>query len=154
MNVEFVNPFLVSLVNVLATMARTEAKPSKPTLKKNDKAVGDVTGVIGLRGQTTKGSLAITFKEATILQIVSQMLGEKYVTIDDNVSDAVGEITNMVTGGAKKLLSEKGYKFELAIPSVIVGKDHVITHKAKGPVVLVPFETVAGSLFVEICFED
>ncbi|MBF0565693.1 MAG: chemotaxis protein CheX [Nitrospirae bacterium] len=153
MNAEIVNPFLVSLVNVLSTMAKTEAKPGKPTLKQGEKAQGDVTGVIGLSSAKTKGSLAITFKESAILQIASQMLGEEFGKIDDSISDVVGEITNMVMGGAKKLLSEKGYKFDMAIPSVIVGKDHTITHKTKGPVVLVSFETVAGNLFVEVCFE-
>jgi chemotaxis protein CheX len=153
MDVEIVNPFLVSLINVLSTMARTEAKPSSPTLKQGDRAAGDVTGMIGLIGEQAKGSLALTFTEAAILNIASQMIGQTFEMIDDIVADAVGEITNMVTGGAKKLLSEKGYKFKMATPSVIVGKDHVITHKTNGPIVLVPFETIAGNLFVEICFE-
>ncbi|MBF0564139.1 MAG: chemotaxis protein CheX, partial [Nitrospirae bacterium] len=65
----------------------------------------------------------------------------------------VGEITNMVTGGAKKILAERGYKFEMAIPTTIVGKNHVITHKTRGPIVIVPFKTTFGDFFVEVCFE-
>lgn len=153
MNVEFVNPFLGALINVLATMAMTEAKPGKPTLKSDNVSKGDVTGLIGLAGEQTKGSLAITFTESAILHIASQMLGETLDTLDDTVADMVGEITNMVTGGAKKMLAEKGYRFELAIPSTIIGKNHTINHKTKGPIVVVPFETVGGSIFVEVCFE-
>jgi chemotaxis protein CheX len=48
MNIEFVNPFLVSIINVLATMAKTEAKPDKPFLKIEKSAKGDVTGIVGL----------------------------------------------------------------------------------------------------------
>ncbi|MBF0566016.1 MAG: chemotaxis protein CheX [Nitrospirae bacterium] len=153
MNVEMVNPFLVSLMNVLSTMAQVEAIMNKPTLKQGDRATGDVTGFIGLTSTNIKGSLAITFTESAIIQIASQMLGEVFEIIDESVIDAVGEITNMVSGGAKKILSEKGYKFNMAIPSVISGKDHIITHNTKGAIVLVPFETQAGSLFVEVCFE-
>ncbi|MBF0537751.1 MAG: chemotaxis protein CheX [Nitrospirae bacterium] len=153
MKVEFVNPFLESIVKVLSTMANTQAKPGRPFLKQESSAKGDVTGLIGLAGQQTKGSLAITFTEPAILHIASQMLGETFTTINNDVADAVGEITNMVTGGAKKLLSQQGYKFDLSIPSTIVGKDHIVSHKTKGPIVIVPFDTVAGKFFVEICFE-
>ena len=62
--------------------------------------------------------------------------------------------TRMVTGGAKRILAAKGYKFEMAIPSTIVGKDHTIYHKTNGPVVVVPFHMDGGSFFLEVCFEE
>ena len=154
MNIEFVNPFLVSIINVLATMAKTEAIPDKPFLKSEKSAKGDVTGIIGLIGDKAKGSLAITFTEPAILHIVSKMLGEDLQKIDESVADCVGEITNMVTGGAKKILSEKGYKFDMAIPSVIIGRNHAIVHATKGKVICIPFKIPAGSFFVEVCFEE
>jgi chemotaxis protein CheX len=82
------------------------------------------------------------------------MLGDKLDTIDDTVTDMVGELTNMVTGGAKKLLSEKGYRFDMAIPVVISGKDHIVLHKSKSPIVMIPFTTEVGDFFVELCFEQ
>ena len=82
------------------------------------------------------------------------MLGEKLDSIDDTVTDMVGELTNMVTGGAKKILSEKGYRFDMALPTVISGKDHVVTHISKGPIIVVPFSTEAGDFFVELSFEQ
>ncbi len=154
MNVEFVNPFLVSTMNVLKTMAKTEAKPGKPFLKSDKSAKGDVTGIIGMRGLQTRGSLSITFPEPVILHIYSHMLGETIQKIDDSAVDCVGEITNMICGGAKAILSEKGYKFEMAIPSMIAGKNHAVFHKTNGKVICIPLETSAGSFFVEVCFED
>jgi chemotaxis protein CheX len=155
MNIEFVNPFLVSIINVLATMAKTEAIPDKPFLKTEKSAKGDVTGIIGLTGdKKAKGSLAITFTEPAIVHIVSKMLGEDLQKIDLSVADCVGEITNMVTGGAKKILSEKGYKFDMAIPSVIIGRNHAIVHSTKGQVICIPFKITAGSFFIEVCFEE
>jgi len=87
MNVEFVNPFLVSTINVLKTMANTEAKPGNPFLKSEKTAKGDVTGIVGMSGVQAKGSLAITFPESAILHIYSQMLGETVPNIDDSVVD-------------------------------------------------------------------
>jgi len=154
MNVEFVNPFLISTANVLSTMAKTEAKFSKPFLKTDRSAKGDVTGIIGMNCSQARGSLAITFTEAAILHIYNQMLGETAKEVNDDVVDCVGEITNMITSGAKAILSEKGYQFELAIPTMVAGNNHSISHKTKGSVICVPFDTIAGSLFVEVCFEE
>jgi len=154
MNVAFINPFLTAIMNVLSTMAMMEVTPGKPMVKKTEVACGDVTGIIGMASERAKGTLAITFTEKVILEITKRMLGEEISKIDDTVADMVGEITNMVTGGAKKALSEKGYRFDMAIPSVISGKDHVIRHKSKAPIVIVPFNTSAGDFFIEICFEE
>jgi chemotaxis protein CheX len=153
MKVEFINPFLDAVLNVLSTMAQTEASPENPFVKDHDGAMGDVTGMIGMVGEQTRGSMAISFTESAILHVASQMLGEKLERIDETVSDMVGEITNMVTGGAKKLLAEQGYTFDMAIPTTVVGKNHTIRHKTVGPAVIVPFKTSAGNFFIEICFE-
>ena len=154
MNVDFVNPFLESIIKVLSTMANTEARPGKPFLKIEKCAKGDVSSIIGLVGEKAKGSMAITFTAQAILHITSQMLGEVISEVDDTASDCAGEITNMVTGGAKRILADKGYHFNMAIPSTIVGKNHSITHKTSGRVVCIPFDTDAGSFFIEVCFEE
>lgn len=138
----------------MTTMANTEATPYKPFLKDGRSSKGDVTGIIGLAGNQAKGSLAITFTEPAILHIASQMFGEKIDVVDDSVADCVGEITNMVTGGAKKILSERGYTFDMAIPSTIRGKNHTINHQTNGRIVCIPFATTAGDFYVEVCFEE
>lgn len=107
MNVEFINPFLSSLINVLATMAQTELTPGKPKVKKDEVAQGDVSGLIGMVGPQTKGSFSITFEESLALTIMERMLGERPDSINEDVTDMVGEITNMVTGGAKTCSAKK-----------------------------------------------
>lgn len=151
MNVEYINPFLNATANVLKTMAFTEAKPGKPYRKDDQMAEGDVTGIIGITG-ATEGSLSITFSEASICGIVSNMFGEDMPEINDEVKDAVGEITNMICGDARRELGEKGINLSAAIPSVISGKGHTIKHMTKGPAIAIPFSTNAGSFVVEVCF--
>ena len=63
MNVDFINPFLSSLSNVLSTMGGVECKIGKPTLKNNKLSLGDVTGIIGMAEPQLKGSLAISFTQ-------------------------------------------------------------------------------------------
>jgi chemotaxis protein CheX len=154
MNVEFVNPVLEAVVNVLKTMAFTEPQAGKPFLKEKHKpSKGDVTGAVGLTGPVN-GSLAVSFSEKAILHIVSNMFGEACKEINVEVEDAVGELTNMICGDARRLLAEKGFQFEGAIPTVITGGQHKIAHSVPGPSIVMPFSLGEhGDFFAEVCFE-
>lgn len=154
MNVNFINPFLESLLNVISTMANMQLTPGKPKIKTDNLAKGDVSGLIGMVGPQTKGSLSITFEQGLILEIMQNMLGENPGEINDEITDLVGEITNMVTGGAKNILGDKGYDFEMATPVVVAGLGHRISHKADGKKIIMPFTSPHGSAYIEICFES
>jgi chemotaxis protein CheX len=154
MRVEFINPFISSLLNVLSTMAQLELTPGKPRLKKDDKAKGDISGIMGMMSEQAKGSFALTFDESLALAIMNNMLGEKPAKIDAEVIDMVGEITNMVTGGAKRILAEKGFDFDMSTPIVVSGKGHTVTHKSDGPKLLLPLTSKFGSASIEICFDN
>lgn len=153
MNVEFINPFLSSLVNVLETMAMTKLKPGKPSIKKDQVSQGDVSGLIGMAGQQTKGSLSVTFEAKLALSIMEKMLGDRPSEVNEEVTDMVGEITNMVTGGAKNILGDKGYDFDMATPIVVSGKNHTINHKCEGKTLIVPFTSDNGKAFIEVSFD-
>jgi len=154
MNAEYINPFLTSLLEVMKTMARIELQPGQVEVKEDSLAKGDISGLIAMDGPELKGSFSVSFDEALGLKTYSNMLGEEIKTIDEQVTDMVGEITNMVSGGAKKILGEKGFEFEMASPEVVKGKNHVIKHKVDGPKLLIPFTCDFGQAVIEISFEE
>ncbi|HPL63812.1 MAG: chemotaxis protein CheX [Syntrophales bacterium] len=149
MDVRFINPFLEGTSNVLKTMAFIEPRAGKPYLKKDSLARGDVSGIIGLTGEV-KGSLALSFSQPCILKIVSNMLGEEIKEINGDIKDAVGELTNMVSGVARKKLEAMGLTISAAIPTVVSGKDHSIVHVLGGPSIIIPFEIDEGSFVVDV----
>lgn len=153
MKAEFINPFINALVNVLQMMAQTELKPGKPKKKGDNVARGDVSGLIGMIGPQVKGSLSITFDESLALEIMQRMLGEKPASVNAEVTDMVGEITNMVAGSAKNELGDKGFEFGMATPVVVSGKSHTISHQVDGPKMILPFTSDAGNASLEICFD-
>ncbi len=153
MDVNLVNPFIDATVNVLETMAFTKAQANKPYLKEDDMARGDVSGIIGLTGETS-GTISVSFTENSILAIVSNMFGEEVKEISDEIEDAVGEIANMISGQARQKLEEGGRSLKAAIPTVIKGKDHTITHMTPYPIIAVPFSTDNGDFTIEVCFEE
>jgi chemotaxis protein CheX len=150
MDIKFINPFLAGTVNVLKTMAFVDPKPGKPYLKKDNLAVGDISGIIGLTG-AAKGSMAVSFSEKCILKIVSNMLGEELKGIDKDIEDAVGEITNMISGNARKFLEAEGYTITAAIPTVVSGRNHKIKHVLGGASIIIPFEIDGEPFVVDIC---
>jgi chemotaxis protein CheX len=150
MDVRFINAFIDGTIDVLKTMAFIEPRPGKPYLKKENAAQGDVSAIIGLTGDA-RGSLALSFSANCIIKIVSNMLGEDIKEVNDDVRDAVGEITNMVSGVSRKGLEAQGFNVVAAIPTVVAGKDHTIRHVMGGPSIIIPFETDNGSFVVDVC---
>jgi len=123
MDVKLINPFLAAAMHVLKTMAQVDAKPGKPFLKKDDVAIGDVSAIIGITG-AAQGSMALIFTEQCIKHIASNLLGEPFTQLNHEVRDAVGELTNMICGDARRRLAEEGLVLQAGIPTIVSGKGH------------------------------
>ncbi|MFW5486990.1 MAG: chemotaxis protein CheX [Desulfovibrio sp.] len=152
-DVNFINPFLTAVMDVLSTMARVEATPGTPYINKDRRAVGDITGLIGVSGYS-RGTMSLTLSEGAILKIVNNMLYESYTEINDEIADAVGELTNMISGQARAHLSDQGMSFDASTPSVVSGKGLVIRHIDTAPVLSIPFSIEEGEFVVEVAFAD
>ncbi len=148
MNVDFINPFVASISNILVSMAQLECQRGKPYVKADQKMLGSVTGLIPMVGDDVHGSLAISFSTSTIVRIASNMLGEDIHELDDSCQDLTGEITNMLSGGARKLLWQNGYNFEMAQPKILMEPE--LEHLVKVPVIVIPFTTEPGEFFIEV----
>jgi chemotaxis protein CheX len=152
MDVKYINPFLNGTLEVLKKMAFMDARPGKVYLKESNVAAGDVSGIIGVTGDAT-GSLAISFTESCICNIVGRMLGESHTTVNQEVFDAVGEITNMISGVARTYLEKQGMTVYAAIPTVIYGKNHTIDPVTDSPSIIIPFSTDKGDFVVDVCIK-
>ncbi|MHB8910058.1 MAG: chemotaxis protein CheX [Syntrophales bacterium] len=153
MDVKLINPFLNGAKEVLRKMASVESTFGTPYIKQDDRATGDVSGVIGLTGDAI-GSLAISFSESCICGIAGAMLGESFAQANQDVFDAVGEITNMISGVARTYLEKSAMTVWAGIPAVVFGKDHYVKHVLKSPSIVIPFTTEYGSFFVDVCIKS
>jgi chemotaxis protein CheX len=155
MKAEFINPFLTSTKNVLETMCQTQAKSKQPELKKGNKSYGEVTGLIGMASEKVSGCMVVSFSKSCILNIVGNMFMEPpKEEIDDEILDAVGELTNMICGGAKAQLAKLDHKFDLATPTMIKGKGVEISYFSAAPTIVIPFETENGNFVIEANLGD
>ena len=153
LDAKIINPFLEAAINVLKTMAMVEAKPGKPFLKKDSTAMGDVSGIIGITGDA-QGSMSLSFESPCICAIVTNLFGMPVNELNDEVKDAVGEMTNMICGDARRRLEGIGVSLQAGTPTVVAGQKHSIRHIHTGPCLAVPFETQNGKFVVEVAFND
>ena len=150
MKAEFINPFLTATKNVIETMCQTKVQAQKPLLKEDTKSYGEVTGIIGMASETVTGCMVVSFTEKCILQVVANMLYESPKDkVDDEIIDAVGELTNMICGGAKSSLAKLNHKFDLATPTMVTGKGVEISYHTEAPTIVIPFQTEHGPFVVE-----
>ncbi|GAB6037336.1 chemotaxis protein CheX [Fundidesulfovibrio butyratiphilus] len=149
---EIAKPFVQATKHVLSTMAMMEPTPGKPYVKKSNTASGDVSAVVGLTGDK-HGSISISFSKKCAISIVKSMLGDDIQDILQDAKDAVGEITNMISGQARAGLSQMGLNMQASTPTIVFGDGHTISHVTSGPVVAIPFTTQQGDFTVEFCFD-
>jgi len=140
MDINYINPFVNALTLMMETMLEITPELQPPYQKTEKLTHGDVSGIIGFGGKGISGSVVISFPTDTALTIYEAMMGESVSCINMDVQDTIGEIANMVAGGAKKEFADAGMSFHISIPTVVVGKEHSLGHKTEIPAVVVPFE--------------
>jgi chemotaxis protein CheX len=148
MRAELINPFLKATLSTFQTMVNTSPSPSTPYVKAEPGLAHDVSGIIGLSGGA-KGAVIISFPTRTALATVSAFIGLNVSQIDADVTDAVGELANIIAGAAKADLA--GLNVTISLPSVVVGQNHKVTTPKDIPSIVIPFNCTHGDFIVEVC---
>jgi chemotaxis protein CheX len=152
MDVEYAKSFINATREVLSATAELNVVAGPPYVKNTVTASGSVSALIGMTGDRS-GTFSISFESSTAVHIVRKMLGDQVENILEDIQDAMGEITNMISGHARVGLVGKGLKLQGSTPSVIMGKDHSIMHKSAAKPIAIPFSCEAGRFTLEFCFD-
>ena len=151
-DVALAKPFVQATINVLSSMTGLSPVPGKPYVKKTDKAQGDVSAIVGITG-CKSGAVALSFSQSCAIALVKGMLGDAIEDIIADTRDAVGEITNMISGQARATLSEMGLPLQGSTPSIVFGANHSPSFPGQVTTVAIPFETDYGAFTLEFCFQ-
>lgn len=151
MDAALVNPFIEGTLHILDTTASVRVRPEPPFLKSGSKVQGDIFGILDISGDL-KGSAVISFSEKSILGIVSAMFGEEMTEMNDEILDAVGEISNMVAGHVTTKFAELDKKVKVKLDRVGLNSDPNHIH-GEGDVLVIPFKTTKGKLVIEVSYE-
>ncbi len=121
MRVELLNPFIVAAGEVLNTELGVGATRGQLSLQRDTYISDDITVLISLVGDVW-GVAIISLSFETAKSIVSHMLAEEITEFNELAQSGIGEMGNVITGQAATKLSAAGYKAEISVPTMIVGK--------------------------------
>jgi chemotaxis protein CheX len=151
MKAEHINPFLKSTIETFKTMVQLTVTPGKLYLRKDNNTQSDISGVIGLSGDI-RGAVVMAYPSDTAIKVSSKFLGEEITELNPSVADCVGEITNIITGFAKKDLQH--LHLSISLPSIVRGHNHVVDMPKDAPVMCIPFDSECGSFIMEVSMVD
>jgi chemotaxis protein CheX len=145
-------PFIKSTQNIFETMLQMGIEIGEPAVKAERAPSHDVSGIIGFNGDVG-GSVVLSFPLTTAQRIVSVFTGmEIDADATDDIADAVGELVNMIAGGAKAQFA--GKKVSITCPSVVVGRDHTVQNAKDAVCVLIPCDCDCGNFTVEVAIKS
>lgn len=149
-DVNTINPFVEAVHSVFTTMLNTEPKRTALRIGQEPAGPHSLTALIGISGEK-HGVVVLRFPEATARTLAGRMLGVDFDTLNEEVIDAISEITNMV-GGAAKAKFDTDPPLDLGLPTVVEGNDYQVRYPTKSVWLAIPYETDAGKFSMEITF--
>lgn len=136
---------------VFSTMLGLEVTPGAAFAQEN--VVGSADGVmslIGLAGAWTGAGSVICSPECAC-KMACCLLMTEYAAVDNEVLDAVAEVTNMVIGNFKTFIEPRTGPLGLSIPSVVYGRNFTIRNGVNDEWTVVPFACGEQSFEVRVC---
>jgi len=147
MKAKYINPFLTASINLFKNYLGVDCTGGAPFLNTDPQNLEEVTGIIGLAGETV-GAVVLSFERETAIGIASRMAGKQYFNLSNEVIDIVGELVNIVAGNAKKDLLE--FRISISLPGVLVGSGSKIKWPTGVPVITIPFDSELGPFSVNV----
>jgi chemotaxis protein CheX len=149
-DVQFMNPFIVATTKTLETMcfAKELTTLSPQVFSPKLGLMLDISGSLVMDSPVFKGRLSICFNKNTFLKLTGNMFGETYSEITTEIEDAAAELTNIIYGQTKVILSEKGYEFNKSFPKVITGTENFLQTIGSNTSIVIPFRCKEGLFFI------
>jgi len=147
---QYIKPFIEGSESVFRDLCGQEVKAGRAYFVSKDEfeTIWDISGIIGLSGDAS-GAVALSLKEETAFELTKILTGNEHTSIDKYVTDAIGEVINIIAGNVKDVF-EKKHRIKITMPSIIKGKAHSIVWPSdKARIICIPFTIFENQ---EFCF--
>jgi chemotaxis protein CheX len=137
--------------NVFATMLGVEIRQGEVSVETGSPDANDgVMSLIGLAGPWT-GAGSISCSPTLACRICSQMLMTESTSVNEDVLDAVAELTNMIIGSVKTDLEQHLGPLGLSIPTVVFGRNFKTRTTGNAAWIVVRLHWDDECLLVKLC---
>ena len=140
-----------STANVFSTMLGVQIYSGEVTIEHGTPDANDgVLSFIGVAGAWT-GTGSLTCSPALACRMCSRMLMTEFAAVDEEVLDAVAELTNMIVGNVKTDLEEHLGPLGLSLPTVVFGRNFKTKSAGSTEWIVVKFPWETEVLLVKLC---
>jgi chemotaxis protein CheX len=139
MDIRHMQPFIDETINTFEVMLGITPEEKELETKDFPDGTYDISAIIGISGSGT-GAVVVSFPEDVACGVVSRMLGEELGELNQDVTDGIGELVNIITGNAKRGLVKFGFAdLSLSLPNVVVGKHRTVWRSKDMPCLMKRF---------------
>ncbi len=151
-----INTFVESASEIYEYYFKAKPDRGRPGIKAaGTPARGAISGLIGFTGDGFVGSMALSVNVPFIKGLAEAVFPGMDVKLDNEIAaDMVGEMCNQVLGTVKTKFAKLGRKVALGLPKVVIGKNHVIYHTVKNPVLFIPIGKGNVGCDIEFCLDQ
>jgi chemotaxis protein CheX len=140
--------------DVFGTMLGLDIETLPTRMEGSDPSVDDgVLAFVGMAGPWT-GAGAITCTAEFARTICQALLGTEADSVNEEVLDALGEVTNMIIGGFKTLIEQHTGLLGLSIPTVVYGRNFTSHSTGRNEWVVAPFRCGGQKMEVRVCLKQ
>ena len=151
MEAAYIVPLIRATEHVFSTVLQSQVEVQAPSLKSDNAASHDVSGIIGLSGDVT-GAIVLSFPMAVAERVVSKFTGMEMTQDHEDFADAIGELVNMIAGNAKAKFD--GKRVSISCPSVVVGSGHQVFQSRDATIVEIPCSCDCGAFLVDVSIKE
>ena len=146
---KYIQPFIQVSETVFRNFCKTEVIPGRVFFVAKDEYDNswDISGIIGLSGEVS-GAVVISMKDVSAYKVTKILTDKDHSSFDSDVTDAVGEIINIIAGNVKKNFEEE-LRIKISLPTIVKGKSHsIVWPSEKTRIICIPFTIFENQ---EIC---
>ncbi len=144
-------PFTSSVENVFRTMLKLPVTAGTPKDGAHTEGEKHVRATVKLTGQVL-GAVTLIFPEKTAEAAIKAFIGRVPTFGGADYRDAVGELANMVAGGAAVRIP--GRRVAISCPSVAVSPTPAAKAQPNAVCMTIPFTIAAGTFAVEVVLSN
>ena len=123
MDVNHVNPFMESFLNVMPQLGFSKVEKGQLSVKGKDHLSSGVIIIVGIVG-AIKGNIVYSIDIENAKKIAStMMMGMPVIELDEIAKSALSELTNMLTANAATRFSVLGIPIDISTPTLLHGND-------------------------------
>jgi chemotaxis protein CheX len=148
MRMDLIQPFIDSLDAVLAEMMKSPTTIADLTMEEDGYRKKGLAAVVTFKGQI-EGQIILDMEPSAAAKVAGILAGTEVDPSEAIVSEAVGELANMVIGNAVTQLNDRGFTFKV-FPPQLFRQEQVERAGQDSEATILRFETPSGNVHLSI----